>query len=126
MLQKSNKRSFRFHVFEFEGRVFEWFSCSKNKVVNCSQIWCQEQLKEVQELQATHGAFAAILRNGQVITWGHADYGGDSSMVELRNVVQVQAGKRHGHGEVAATPKFHPIFVGQGLIILFFLVTFLF
>ena len=31
-------------------------------------------------------------RNGQVITWGHADYGGDSSMVhqQLSNVLQLQ------------------------------------
>ena len=40
-----------------------------------------------------YGAFAAILGDGSVVTWGHADYGGDSSAVQgqLTNVQQVQA-----------------------------------
>ena len=48
----------------------------------------QEQLKNVQQIQASSGAFAAILGDGSVVTWGHADYGGDSSAVQdqLRNV----------------------------------------
>ena len=29
--------------------------------------------------QATAGAFAAILSDGSVVTWGLAEYGGDSS-----------------------------------------------
>ena len=39
----------------------------------------QDQLRGVQHVQATPGAFAAILENGSVVTWGDADFGGDSS-----------------------------------------------
>eukprot|EP00434_Breviolum_minutum_P039212 symbB.v1.2.034812.t1/scaffold4559.1/size42167/1 len=48
----------------------------------------------VQQIQATNcGAFAAILEDGSVITWGEADCGGDSSAVgnQLRGVQQIQA-----------------------------------
>ena len=41
----------------------------------------QDQLKGVQQLQATERAFAAILADGSVMTWGDPDYGGDSSAV---------------------------------------------
>jgi hypothetical protein len=41
----------------------------------------QDQLKGVQQLQATLRAFAAILADGSVVTWGRSDYGGDSSTV---------------------------------------------
>ena len=39
------------------------------------------------------GAFAAILEDGSVVTWGDADCGGDSSAVrdQLRGVQQIQA-----------------------------------
>ena len=33
----------------------------------------------VQQIQASPGAFAAVLADGSVLTWGPADYGGDSS-----------------------------------------------
>ena len=64
----------------------------------------QEQLRDVQQIQACVFAFAAILGDGSVVTWGHADccrladgsvvtwggaeWGGDSSAVQdqLRNV----------------------------------------
>jgi len=53
----------------------------------------QDQLKDVQQVQATNRAFAAILANGSVVTWGNPDYGGDSSEVQdrLKDVQQVQA-----------------------------------
>ncbi|OLQ01444.1 E3 ubiquitin-protein ligase HERC2 [Symbiodinium microadriaticum] len=53
----------------------------------------QEQLKNVQQIQASGQAFAAILRDGSVVTWGHAGFGGDSSAVQdqLRDVQQIQA-----------------------------------
>ena len=53
----------------------------------------RDQLRGVQQIQATSRAFAAILENGSVVTWGHADFGGDSSGVrdELRGVQQIQA-----------------------------------
>ncbi|CAE7618367.1 unnamed protein product [Symbiodinium sp. CCMP2456] len=53
----------------------------------------QDQLTNVQQIQAFDGAFAAILDNGSVVTWGYSDYGGDSSVVQdqLRDVQQIQA-----------------------------------
>ena len=44
----------------------------------------QGQLKHVQQIQAsagTGGAFAAILGDGSVVTWGDAARGGDSGAV---------------------------------------------
>ena len=48
----------------------------------------QDQLRGVQQIQATDGAFAAILADGSVVTWGYAGFGGKSSRVqhELRFV----------------------------------------
>ena len=45
------------------------------------------------QIQATTGAFAAILHDGSVVTWGSADGGGDSSAVQtqLKNVQQIQS-----------------------------------
>ena len=45
------------------------------------------------QIKASFGAFAAILGDGSVVTWGKAEYGGDSSAVQdqLKNVQQVQA-----------------------------------
>ena len=53
----------------------------------------QDQLRDVQKIQAASGAFAAILEDGSVVTWGNADFGGDSSAVrdQLRGVQQIQA-----------------------------------
>ena len=39
----------------------------------------QDRLKNVQQIQSSHRAFAAILGNGSVVTWGDAMHGGDSS-----------------------------------------------
>ena len=53
----------------------------------------QDQLRGVRQIQATVGAFAAILADGSVVTWGAAEYGGDSSAVQhqLRGVHQIQS-----------------------------------
>ena len=53
----------------------------------------QEQLHRVQQIQATDAAFAAILDDGSVVTWGHPDWGGDSSQVQeqLAQVQQIQS-----------------------------------
>ena len=53
----------------------------------------QDQLKGVQQLQATDQAFAAILADGSVVTWGDPEFGGDSSEVQdqLKGVQQLQA-----------------------------------
>ena len=53
----------------------------------------QDQLRGVQQIQATLCAFAAILADGSVVTWGKQRFGGDSSAVQdqLRGVQQIQA-----------------------------------
>jgi len=57
----------------------------------------RDQLKNVQEVQATLGAFAAILADGSVVTWGAPNRGGDNSAVrdQLKDVRKVQ-GTRGG------------------------------
>ena len=52
----------------------------------------QKQLSNVQHIQATQGAFAAVLENKCVVTWGDPDFGGDSSAVkeQLQNVQHIQ------------------------------------
>ena len=42
----------------------------------------QDQLKSVQQVQATDSAFAAILEDGSVVTWGDPGRGGDSSAAQ--------------------------------------------
>ena len=53
----------------------------------------RDQLKGVQQIQATDFAFAAIVEDGSVVTWGHEDFGSDSSAVQdqLRGVQQIQS-----------------------------------
>jgi alpha-tubulin suppressor-like RCC1 family protein len=47
----------------------------------------------VHQVQATESAFAAILADGSVVTWGNPRSGGDSSAVqeELKNVQEIKA-----------------------------------
>ena len=49
-------------------------------------------LKSVQELYATNFAFAAILGNNSVVTWGDIGYGGNSSGMQdqLKNLRQIK------------------------------------
>ena len=58
-----------------------------------------QELKHVKQLRATPQAFAAILEDGSVVTWGSPYAGGDSSGVQarLRNVKQVESGPRQKH-----------------------------
>eukprot|EP00439_Symbiodinium_sp_Y106_P016882 s4164_g2.t1 len=51
----------------------------------------QDQLRNVRQIQATDRAFAALLEDGAVVTWGI--WGGDCSSVQdqLINVQQIQA-----------------------------------
>ena len=51
----------------------------------------QDQLRNVHHIKAAERAFAAILADGSVVTWGHAPSGGDSSSVQerLKNVEQI-------------------------------------
>ena len=44
----------------------------------------QDLLRNVQQVQATDRAFAAILADGSVVTWGNPGHGGDSSAVQDR------------------------------------------
>ena len=48
------------------------------------------------QVQATGGAFAALLADGSVVAWGDPRGGGDCSAVrdQLRNVEQIQATAR--------------------------------
>ena len=45
------------------------------------------------QIQASNGAFAAILGDGSVVTWGNAVWGGDSTAVQdqLKNAQQIQS-----------------------------------
>ena len=56
----------------------------------------KDQLRGVQQIQATDSAFAAILQDGSVVTWGDAERGGYSSAVrdQLKGVQQIQATHR--------------------------------
>ena len=53
----------------------------------------QNELRNVLEVTANSGAFAALLADGSVVTWGDPESGGDSSAVRghLRNVKHIQA-----------------------------------
>ena len=53
----------------------------------------QDQLRGVKQIEATLTAFAAVLDDGSVVTWGNAEKGGDSSDVEerLKDVQQIQS-----------------------------------
>ena len=57
----------------------------------------RDQLRSVQQIQATNSAFAAILEDGSVVTWGKSLTGGDSSAVQdqLKGVQLIQA----SHGD---------------------------
>ena len=44
----------------------------------------QDQLRNVQQIAASRDAFAAILADGSVVTWGEPGGGGDSSAVQDR------------------------------------------
>ena len=68
----------------------------------------QDQLKNVQKIQASSGAFASIRADGSVVTWGKPEEGGDSSAMQelLKDVQQAQA----AHGTFAAV-------VGDGSVV---------
>ncbi|OLP96560.1 Ankyrin-3 [Symbiodinium microadriaticum] len=58
-----------------------------------AHLW--DQLKNVQHIQASFSAFAAILDDGSVVTWGSAADGGDSRAVQdqLKNVQHIHASR---------------------------------
>ncbi|OLP98769.1 hypothetical protein AK812_SmicGene18789 [Symbiodinium microadriaticum] len=55
-----------------------------------------KNMKNVQQIQASHLAFSAILDNGSVVTWGARNYGGDCRAAQgrLENVQHIQASHR--------------------------------
>ena len=68
-------------------RAFAMWSCGSNTVIiwgdpdsggDCSAV--QDQLRNVKQIQATNWAFAAILANGSVVTWGDPRYGDCSAV----------------------------------------------
>ena len=67
----------------------------------------------MQEIQASDGAFAAILADGSVVTWGDPGSGGDSRAVrdQLKNVQQIQASERAfailGGGSLVTSQRVH-------------------
>ena len=72
-----------------DGSVVTWGNACSG--VDSSSV--QDQLKNVQQIQASNRAFAAILGDGSVVTWGHDNYGGDSSSVQdqLKNMKRIHA-----------------------------------
>ena len=62
-------------------------------VIHAVAVTARQFEISVVQIQASNAAFAAILEDGSVVAWGHADIGGDSSLVrdQLKSVVQIQA-----------------------------------
>lgn len=85
----SGHRWFAFAAILEDGSAVAWGNpCSGG---DSSAI--QDQLRNVQQLQAMLGAFAAILADGSVVTWGSDEYGGDSSeVVSCRMTFKPQRG----------------------------------
>ena len=84
----------------FESEAFALWCCGGDKIVTWGNEYgggdsseIQDQLINVQQVQSTGRAFAALLAAGSVVTWGDPDCGGDSSEVQdqLWNVQQIQA-----------------------------------
>ena len=46
-------------------------------------------LSDVREIYSTCCAFAALLADGSVVTWGDSNFGGDSSGVTLSDVREI-------------------------------------
>ena len=80
--------------------AFVLWCCGGSKIItwgnpgnggDCSAV--QDQLLNVQQIQATERAFAAILADGSVVAWEDPDRGGDCSAVQerLKNVQAIQA-----------------------------------
>lgn len=44
----------------------------------------QHQLRHVQKIQSSDGAFAAILADGSAVAWGKTEFGGDCSDIQAQ------------------------------------------
>ncbi|MCY4044955.1 MAG: hypothetical protein OXE99_07730 [Cellvibrionales bacterium] len=76
-------------VVKSDGTVNVWGAWQTTSLADISSI--QSQLVNVESISSTHYAFAALKRNGSVITWGDADKGGDATSVQsqLSNISQI-------------------------------------
>ena len=70
-----------------DGHVVTWGDADFGG--DSSQV--QDELRDVEWIEAGSGAFAAIRDNGTVVTWGHPVCGGSSRSVQqdLRGVIQI-------------------------------------
>ena len=80
-----------FAAIRADGSVVTWGNSQFG--ADISEV--QEQLRDVQQLQAAEYAFAAIRADGTVVTWGKGPKGGDSSGVQdqLHGVRSIQKTK---------------------------------
>eukprot|EP00435_Cladocopium_sp_Y103_P017121 s2206_g4.t1 len=82
------------HLIIFVGGAFCLWCCDRlvtwgDRPNGGDSSAVQDQLRNVQKVRGTARAFAALLENGQVVTWGDPERGGNSPT--LRNVQQLQA-----------------------------------
>ena len=75
----------------------------------------RDELRGVQQIQVTNGAFAAILEDGSVVSWGNASFGGDSSAVrdQIRGLQQIQAARNADLGGDDSAVRYHLRMVQQ-------------
>lgn len=72
------------HIYRVTPRI-------SNQPGDSSSVQARLQNTKVQRLVATCGAVAALLEDGQVVTWGNARQGGDSTLVENHGEVTLVA-----------------------------------
>jgi hypothetical protein len=99
----SNKNNSAFAALNEEGDVFTWGDAEYGGVkailwrVKAGEwreprkinISVRKQLKNVKHIYSTNKAFAALTVSGQVVTWGDAVWGGDSSRIQAELKDQV-------------------------------------
>ena len=71
-----SNRSVKCLVLQVRSTLFSL--CSLSEAVGGESQRVQHLLRDVCKLESTHFAFAAILADGRVVTWGQPEDGGDS------------------------------------------------
>ena len=86
-VQLASNRNNMFEDIMCDGSVVKWGDVHHGG--DSSAV--QDQLKNVQQIQASYEAFAAVRADGSVITWGNLQFGGISSAVQdkLKNVQHI-------------------------------------
>eukprot|EP00913_Durusdinium_trenchii_P017391 g16349.t1 len=74
----STRQSYAFALMRGDGSVVSWGS--RRLGGDSSRV--QQELRDVEQIQASGGAFAAIRADGQVITWGDSSMGGKTGWLE--------------------------------------------